>query len=150
MYQYQTETQYAIRGMVEAAQPFDIDDIKVLTETILEDDGKYHDPVIAKDLKMFMLALFEKGHIPGYLLMPKYVCDETGPKVTLEFIPENALTSLDLINKPDKDGRSVKCVLHGQYKELLEMICAKANCTQDMMIRSILVRALDAINDQLK
>ena len=150
MYPYQTETQYAIRGMIDVGQPFDVEDIKVLTETILEDDGKYYDPIVQTDLKSFMMAMFEKGNIPGYLLMPKYVCDEKGPKVTLEFIPENALNSLDLINKPDSDGKSVKCTLHHQYKSLLEMICAKANCTQDMMVRSILVRALDAINDQLK
>jgi hypothetical protein len=135
--------------MVEASQPFDVEDIKTLTETILEDDGKYFDPIVPKDLKMFILAMFEKGHIPGYLLSTKYICDARGPKVVLEFLPENGLSSLDLIDKPEK-GRPVKSVLHTQYKELLELICKKAGCTQDMMVRSILVRALDLINDQLK
>lgn len=149
MYPYQTETQFAIRGMIEASQSFDVEDIKTLTETILEDDGKYFDPIVSKDLKMFILTMFEKGHIPGYWLTTKYVCDSRGPKVVLEFLPENGLSSLDLIDKPEK-GRPVKSTLHIQYKELLEYICKKAGCTQDMMVRSILVRALDLINDQLK
>lgn len=150
MYPYQTETQYAIRGMLEVGQPFDVDDIKILTETILEDNGKYYDPIKPQDLKIFLLTLFEKGHIPGYYLVPKYVCDETGPKVTLEFAPENGLATLDLINKPTSNGKPVHCTIHKEYKQLLEFICKKADCSQDMMVRSILIKALDSINDQLK
>ena len=149
MYPYHDETQFAILGMIEACQSFDISDIKTLTETILEDDGKYYDPVIRKDLKTYMLTMFEKGHMPGYCVIPNFVCDEYGPKVILEFIPENDLSSLDIINKPTT-GNSATCLLHPQYKRLLKDVCKKADCTQDMMIRSILVRALDLINDQLK
>jgi hypothetical protein len=113
MYQYPGETQIVIRGMIEACQPFDVEDIKVLTETILEDDGKYFDPIVDKDLKTFMLTMFEKGHMPGYYLTTKPVCDDKGPKMSMEFVPENALASLDLINKPEK-GATVTCALHPQ------------------------------------
>lgn len=149
MYPYQAETQSVIRGMIEACQSFDIEDIKALTETVLEDDGRYYDPIVENDLKSFILALFEKGHIPGYYLLPKYVCDNEGPKVTLEFVPEDSFGALDLIDRPDY-GKSVKCNLHKGYKDLLEYICKKANCSQDMMVRSILVKALDEIKNHLK
>ena len=149
MYPYSVETQLVIKGMIETSQPFDIDDIKALTETVLEDDGKYFDPIIRKDLKAFILSLYERGYIPGYLLTTKYVCDEHGPRVALEFIPENGLSHLDLIDKPEV-GHPVKCVIHPQYKDLLVQICRKAKCSQDTLVRSILIRALDLINDQLK
>ena len=152
MYQYPKETQYAIKGMVDASQPFDIEDIKSITETILktDGDGQFFDPIVEKELKNFMMTMFEKGYMPGYYASTKFVCDETGPKIILEFSPENALNSLDLIEKPGDDGLSVKCTLHPQYKRLLKEICEKAQTTQDMMVRSILVRALNSIYDQLK
>ena len=150
MYPYSTETQYAIRGMIEAAQPFDIEDIKTLTETILEDDGKYYDPIIHKDLKTFMLSIFERGHMPGYCLVTRPVCDEKGPRIIIEFMPENGLAALDLINKPTAGGKPVSCILHSQYKDLLKYVCEKADCTQDIMVRSILIMALDMIKDQMK
>ena len=150
MYQYSNETQLVIRGMVEASQPFDLEDIKVLTETLLEDDGKYFDPIVTQDLKAFLLTLFERGHMPGYCLTTEPICDEEGPKMNIEFIPENLMASLDLINKPGEGGQSVTCVLHPQYKEFLKYICLKAECSQDTMVRSILIKALDQIRDQMK
>ncbi len=137
--------------MTESLQTFDINDIKTLTENILKDNGKYYSPIIEEDLKDYMLSMFEKGDIPGYLLSPKYVCDENGPKVTLEFIPENSLAILDLIKKPSKKNEAiVKCTIHKPYKDFLKSICKKAKCSQDMMIRSILIKTLDIIHDQLK
>lgn len=150
MYPYSKETQFAIRGMMEAAQPFDIEDIKVLTETILEDGGKFFDPIIEGDLKNFMLTMFEKGYMPGYCLGTKYVCDEEGPKILLEFCPENAFAFIDLIDKPEKQGKPVNCTIHPEYKDLLRTISKKAKCTQDTMVRSILIKALNKIYDQLK
>ncbi len=149
MYQYHTETQSAIKNLVEASQPFNIDEIKSLTENILKNCGKYYDPIVSNDLKIFLLSMFEKGHIPGYYLTVKPIIDGHGPRMVLEFIPENVMSTLDLIDKPE-NGHKTTCELHKQYKELLKYICDRAECTQDTMIRSILVKALDMINDQLK
>jgi len=149
MYPHVKETQFAIKGMMEASLPFDTNDIKELTETILIDDGKFYDPITEMDVRSYLLAVFEKGYMPGYYITTKYICDDVGPKIILEFAPENELGTLDLIIKPE-DGVLAKCLIHPEYKELLKEICKKVNTTQDMFMRSILVKALDAIYDQLK
>lgn len=150
MYPYPDQTQIAIKGMIEASQSFDVEEIKSLTEAILKDCGEYRDPIVEQELKNFMLTLFEYGRMPGYCLVPKYVCDEDGPKITLEFVPENAYASLTLIHKPEKNGKKVTCTIHDQYKEFIKRISDKAGCSQDMMVRSILIHALEMINDHLK
>lgn len=149
MYAHAEITQYAVRGFLEASKSFDIYTIKSLVEKMLEDEGGYYDPVVEKDLKAYLVALFEAGSIPGYCVTVRPAVDEEGPKMVLEFAPENPYSTLDLILKPDK-GQLIRCKLHTQYKDLLKFICAKSGCTQEMMVRSILVKALDLINDQLK
>lgn len=149
MFAHAEITKYAVMGLIEADQTFDVSDIKNVIENILEDNNKYYDPIKDHELKMFLINLFEKGNMPGYCLTTRPVIDETGPRMLLEFTPENPLGSLDLIIKPEK-GNTVQCKLHPQYKTLLKRICVKVKCTQDVMVRSILIRALDLIHDRMK
>lgn len=149
MFAHAEITKYAVLGLIEAGQPFDVNDVKTVVEAILEDGGKYHDPIDEKDLKSYLIEIFEKGYMMGYCLTTRPIIDEDGPKMLLEFSPENPLGSIDLIIKPEK-GDKIQCTIHPQYKDLLKIVCKKAECTQDVMIRSILIRALDLINDQMK
>lgn len=149
MFVHSEITKFAIIGLVETGQPFDINDVKTVVETILEDNNEYYDPIKVAELKSYLLELFEKGYMLGYCLTTRPVVDEDGPQILMEFAPENPLGTLDLIIKPES-GNKVQCTIHPEYKTLLKEICEKAECTQDVMIRSILVRALDLIYDQMK
>jgi hypothetical protein len=149
MFAHSEITKYAIMGLVESGQPFDITDVKTVIETILDDNNTYYDPIEPKKLKSYLMELFEKGYMLGYNLSTRPVVDEDGPKIMMEFTPENPLGSIDLIIKPEV-GKKVQCTIHPQYKSLLKIICEKADCSQDVMIRSILIRALDLIHDQMK
>lgn len=149
MYPYSSQVQYAVKGLIGTAQPFNVDDIKELVESLLKDSGTYYDPVADIDLKLFLMSMFEQGHMPGYCLTTKPVIDEDGPKMVLEFIPENPFAILDLVAKP-AESDNIKCALHPQYKDLLKFICKKINHTQDTVVRSILIKALDLIHDQMK
>jgi hypothetical protein len=149
MFLHSEITKYAILGLVETGQPFDIEDVKTVIETILDDNNKYYDPIELKELKSYLLELFEKGYMLGYCLSTRPIVDAEGPQIVMEFTPENPLGSIDLILKPEA-GNKVQCVIDPQYKTLLKSICEKADCSQDVMVRSILVRALDLIYDQMK
>lgn len=149
MFVHSEITKYATMGLVETGQPFDVEDVKTVVETILDDSNKYYDPIETKELKSYLIELFEMGYMMGYCLATRPVIDASGPKVLLEFSPENPLSTIDLIVKP-KTGDKVQCTIHAHYKDLLKRVCKKAECTQDTMIRSILIRSLNLINDQMK
>ena len=70
-------------------------------------------------------------------------------------INENGLNTadpqtLDLIEKPSAQGQRVACVIHAHYKSLIKDVAGFADCNQDTLVRSILIKSLNLIKDQLK
>lgn len=146
---HSAEIQYAVRELISVGQSFDVNEIREIVELMLEDDGSYHDPVRETDVKKFLIRMFEAGGMPGYCLVTKPMVGEKGPFITFEFKLENPFGSVDLISKP-VDGKTVSCNIHPYFKDLIKEISKHAKCSQDQMVRSILIKALMMIKDQLK
>ena len=150
MPKYSTELKNIVLGLISTGQSFDVSDVFDLLKEILEEKGMYHDPIKKRELKHTLVHIFERGGMIGYCLTSKPMVDETGPFFLFEFTPSNPMGTLDLINKPDKDGKKIGCIIHPQYKHLIERISDIAGCTHDTLVRSLLIRSVNLIHDQLK
>lgn len=146
-----SEIQHAVQELISVGQSFDVNEIRDIVELMLGDNSNdgYQDPVREPDVKKFLVKMFEKGGMPGYCLILKPMIGEKGPFVTFEFKPENPFAAVDLIGKPE-DARPVHCQIHPYFKELIKEVSEHAKCSQDQMVRSILIKALMMIRDQIK
>jgi hypothetical protein len=146
MFNYADELKAAVDDLVKSKKAFGVmqikDDIKKTT--------KKKSSLKMRDLRLALLEAFENGNMPGYCLLSKPMVGEDGPYYVLEFTPDNPMGSLDLIEAPEIDGQQVGCLLHLYYKNMVYDIAALADCTEDTLIRSILIKCLNQISDQLK
>ena len=147
---YTHEIQYAIKELMSAGQSFDVIEIQEIVELILQDVGGYYDPVEESSIKKALLMLFEKGAMPGYCLILKYMVGDDGPFVTYEFKPDNPFATVTMIKKPEEDSKRLSCVIHPYFKDLIVEISKHAGTTQDQMVRSILIKALIMVRDQVR
>jgi len=147
---YSHEIQFAIKELMSVGQSFDVVEIREIVEMMLQDNGGYFDPVKEPGVKKALLMLFEKGAMPGYCLTLKYMVGEDGPFVTYEFKPENPFATVTLIKKPTEGGKKVTCTIHPYFKELIIEISKHAGTSQDQMVRSILLKALMMVRDQVR
>jgi len=150
MSNYSLELKCVIESFVIVKQPFGFADIKECLEKILEENDKYCDPIEEKELRIRSINFFERGGMPGYCLASKPMVGIDGPYHILEFSPENPMATLDLIEKPSAQGQRVACVIHAHYKSLIKDVAGFADCNQDTLVRSILIKSLNLIKDQLK
>lgn len=150
MSDYSAELKLVIEDLVGTKRSFNFIEIKEYLEKILEKNSKYCDPIKMKDLKNQSLNLFEQGCMPGYCLISKPMVSAAGPYFILEFSPDNPMATLDLIDKPESDGQKVSCIIHLYYKNMIKDVAGLADCNQDTLVRSILIKSLNMINDQLK
>ena len=146
---HSAEIQLAVRELISVGQSFDTNEIREIVELMLKENKGYHDPIREPDVRKFLIKLFEKGGMPGYCLILKPMVGDDGPFVTFEFKLENPFTTVDLINRP-KDAKLIRCNIHPYFKELIKEISEHAGCSQDQMIRSILIKSLLMIHNELK
>jgi len=96
-----------------------------------------------------LLYLFENGEFPGYCLKSKPMIGPKGPFFVLEFAPENPMLPLNMIPVPEV-RKKIVCTLDSYHKDMIKHIANKAGCSQDMLIRSMLVFSLSMLVDALK
>lgn len=150
-YGYTEEITYAIRELVSARIPFDIEEVRSAVEKILKDIGTYKDPVTTAKIKFELITLFERGAMPGYSMVLKPMVGDNGPYSILEFTPGTPLNMYHIIPIDiDGDSHKLTCRLPTYHKELIKQLADLNYCSQDMIARAILVRCLELIVDQLK
>jgi hypothetical protein len=150
MSHYAAELRHAIDDLIGTKRPFGFNEIRECLEKLLEGNPKYTDSIKQPELKLELLKLFEIGCMPGYALVSKPMVGDDGPYFILEFSPENPMATLDLIDKPESDGQKVSCTIHLYYKNMIKDVAGLADCNQDTLVRSILIKSLNMISDQLK
>jgi hypothetical protein len=145
------ELQTALRGMIGNRQSFDIEEMSELVNKMLQETrepGDYYDPVTPETIKLELMQVFERGELPGYSITMKPVIGENGPFHTVQFSPTNQLDPLDLIESSSKYVK-VACNIPAEYREFMIALSKRVECTQDMLLRSILIRALDLIHEDV-
>jgi hypothetical protein len=146
MFNYADELKTTVEDLVKSKKSFGIAQIKDNIKKTAKKKGSLK----MRDLRLALLESFEKGAMPGYCLLAKPMVGEDGPYHVLEFTPDNPMGTLDLIEAPEIDGQQVGCLLHLYYKNMIDDIAGLADCTQDTLIRSIMIKCLNQISDQLK
>ena len=146
MFNYTSELKTTVEDFVKSKKSFGIMQIKATIKKTAKKKGS----IKMRDLRLALLESFEGGNMPGYCLVSKPMVGEDGPYHALEFTPDNPMGTLDLIEAPEVDGQKVECLLHLYYKNMVEDIADLADCTEDTLLRSILIKCLNQISDQLK
>lgn len=141
------QLQIALRGMMGSRQSFDVEEMCELVNKLLQEaqEGGYTDPVTPDIIRSELMHVFERGELPGYSITMKPVIGEDGPYHTVQFSPTNQLDPLDLIESNNKYVK-VACNIPPDYREFMIALSKRVDCTQDMLLRSILIRALDLIH----
>lgn len=151
-HKYQIEVLNIIDKLIASSARFTIYDIKNIVEESLQNNNIYYDEIDYNSLKSFVIDLFESGDIINYNLSVKYIYDDDDdtPKTILEFVPSNPFDYISIIKKPIDDYSKISCNIHNYYKKLIKLLSGKIGCSQDALIRSILIVSLNMINDRLK
>lgn len=152
-YGYRTEFQEILNELLNQRQTFGATEVVAAIKFMHEESGQYHDPVEIKKIKSELMSLFEKGQMPGYCVRPLPYVDDNGVGWELKFEPFNPMDPLDLILPPENEEGDAKCIaschLHLEFAELVQKLAERADCTEDTMIRSILIRGLQLIYDEM-
>lgn len=146
--------QEILNEFISLRESFDAQEITEAIQIIHEESGQYHDPIEIKKIKTELLALFEKGEMPGYCMRPEPFIDDDGELYwSLRFEPFNPMDPLDLILPPELEENDTKfvasCHIHAGFASLIRKLAKKADCDEDTLIRSVLIRGLQLIYDEM-
>lgn len=152
-YGHRTAMQEILNEFVGMRQSFDAREVTDAIQIIHEESGQYYDPIEIKKIKAELLAMFEKGAMPGYCMKSEPYANETGVYWSLRFEPSNPMDPLDLILPPEleegDDEYIASCHIHVEFVDIIRKLSVKADCSEDTLIRSVLIRGLQLIYDEM-
>tara|TARA_R100001244_G_scaffold25113_2_gene25352 strand:+ start:18760 stop:19206 length:447 start_codon:yes stop_codon:yes gene_type:complete len=143
------ELRVSIETYTELREKFTVDDIRKLYDHLIEDGNIYRDHISDIKFKAEVIKFFEDGNVPGYCAVANPYVTESGPTFRFEFIPNNPMADLNMLEVPDEFKR-LTCKIHPYYKEFLEFLSSESGVSQDMIARSLLTRSLALVMDYFK
>jgi len=141
--------QEAVESFTRNRSTFNIKELRTKLNEIHDESEGYFNDITPRAVKRALLRLFETGNIPGYCIKTRPIIGERGPFHIIEFAPENPMSSLDLLQIPNRPKRTI-CHLDKDDKDLLIAMARKMKCTQDTLARSLLVQSLELLVDAKK
>lgn len=150
-YGYRVQLNEVLNELIGRREPFTAKEVTDAIHEMFEESGGYHDPVGVKRIQTDLMRTFEKGDMPGYCITVHPFVDEDGYCfMGLGFEPFNPMDPLDIILEPEEgEGEDVKCNLHLHLKRMLDRLAEKADCSEEDLVRSILIRGIQLIYDEM-